>query len=122
MTAIHEKMRSLSSFHISLTLDRSAHPKCVIERLKQSRVAERLEQALHGTLFERVWTDGLICLSGDEDDRNLLPANRQLLLQIGSGHAGHGDVEDQTPGLTDAIGREEVFSGRKRPNRIAQLS
>src|ERR1700720_3323413 len=122
MTAIHEKMRSLISFHISVALDRSADSKCGIECLKQSRVAERLEQALHGTLFERAWTDGLICLSGDEDDRNLLPANRQLLLQIGSGHAGHGDVEDQTPGLADAIGDEELFGRRERPNRIAQLS
>src|SRR6266404_7630573 len=114
MTAIHEKMRSLDSFHISPRLDRSAHTKCGIERLKQSRVAERLEQALHGTLFERAWTDGLICLSGDEDDRNLLPANPQLLLQIGSGHAGHDDVEDQTPGLIDAIGCQELLSRRER--------
>src|ERR1700676_2677650 len=103
MIAIHEKMRPQNSCHISLALDRSAHWKCGVERLRQSRVAERLEQALHGTLFEQACTDGLICLSGDEDDRNLLPTRRQLLLQIGSGHAGHGDVEDQTPGLTDAI-------------------
>src|SRR6266850_474529 len=102
-----------------LALDRSARTKCGIERLKQSRVAERLEQALHGTQFERAWADGLICLTGDEDERNLLPANRQLLLQIGSGHFGHGDVEDQTLGLTDAVGREELFGRRERPNRIA---
>src|SRR5467141_714881 len=81
--------------------------KCDIERLRQCRVAERLEQAPRGALIERALTDGLICLSGDEDDRNVLPANRQLLLQIGPGHAGHDDVEEQTPGLTDAIGREE---------------
>jgi len=53
MAAIHEKMRSLNSLHISLALDRSAHSKCGIERLKQGRVAEWLEQARHGTLFER---------------------------------------------------------------------
>src|SRR3984957_4651876 len=117
MTAIHEKkVHSLNSIRISLVSDRLAHLKCGIEGFKKSRIAERFEQALHGTLFERAWTDGLICLSGDEDDRNLLPANRQLLLQIGSGHAGHGDVEDQTPGLTDATGREELFSRRERPN------
>src|SRR6266403_56796 len=119
MAAIHEKMRSLNSLHISLALDRSAHSKCGIERLKQSRVSERLEKALHGTLFEGACTDGLICLSGDEDDRNLLPANRQLPLQIGPRHAGHDDVEDQTPGLADAIGCEELSSRRERPNRIA---
>jgi hypothetical protein len=37
----------------SLALDRSAHSNCGIECPKQSRVAERLEQALHGTPFER---------------------------------------------------------------------
>jgi hypothetical protein len=52
MTAIHEKLRSLYSFHISLALDRSAHSKCSLERLKQGRVAEWLEQTRHGTLFE----------------------------------------------------------------------
>jgi hypothetical protein len=52
---------------------RSAHVKCGIERLKQRRVAERLEQALHGTLFQRAWTDGLVCQGRDEDDRGLLP-------------------------------------------------
>jgi hypothetical protein len=106
MTAIHEKkVHSLNSIHISLVLDRSAHLKCGIEGLKKSRVAERFEQALHGTLFEQACTEGLICLSSDEDDRDLLPANRQLLLQIGSGHAGHGDVEDQTFRLADENGR-----------------
>src|SRR3984885_15627417 len=103
-------MRSLYSFHVSQAVDRSARSKCFIERFKQSRLAERLEQALHGTLFEQACTDGLVCLSGDEDDRDFLPANRQLLWQIGSGHAGHDDIEDQTSGLTDAIGRQELFS------------
>src|SRR6267154_3472074 len=121
MTAIHEKMRSLNSFPISLALHGSAHSKCGIERFKQGRIAERFEPALNGTLFEHACSDGLICLSCDENDRNLLPAKRQLLLQIGSGHARHGDVEDQTPGLSDAIGRQELFSRRERPNRIAKL-
>src|SRR5580704_18128309 len=84
---------------------RSAHSKSGIERLTQSRVAERLEQALHGTLFEQAWTDCFILVSGDEDDRNLFPANRQFPLEIRSGHAPHGDVEDQTSGLADANGR-----------------
>src|ERR1700722_10894084 len=95
-------IRPRNSFRVS--------SKYGIERLKQSRVAERLEQALHGTVSERACTHALICLSGDEDDRNLLPANRQLLLQIKSGHTRHDDVEDQALGLTDAIGREERFS------------
>ena len=100
---------------------RSVHPKSRIERLTQSRVAERLEQALHGTLFEQAWTDGLISVSGDEDDRNLFPAKRQFPLEIGSGHARHGDVEDEAPGLAEAIGREERFRRRERLDRKAEL-
>src|SRR6266478_9325117 len=119
MTAIHEMMRSLISCHISLALHPSAYSKCGVERLKQSRVAERFEQAFHGTLLEQPLTNGLICLSGDEDDRNCFPTYLQRLLQIGPGNAGHGDVEDQTPGLTDAIGREDLLSRRECPNRIA---
>src|ERR1700731_2573191 len=63
-----------------LAFGHSAHSKCGIEGLKQRRVAERLEQAFHGTLLEQALIDGLIGLSGDEDDRNLLAANRQFLL------------------------------------------
>src|SRR5882724_2442326 len=99
----------------------SAHSKSGIERPKQSRVAEWLEEALHGTPLEHAWTDGLISVSGDEDDRNLLPAKRQFPLEIGSGHARHGDVEDQTSGLADAIGCEELFRRRERPGRKAKF-
>src|SRR5882672_11055746 len=108
MTSTCERRRSLNSWHISPALECSAHSKCGIERLNQSRFAERLEQTFHGTLFEQPLTNGLICLSGDEDDRNSFPTDLQRLLESGPGHAGHGDVEDQTPGLTDAIGREEL--------------
>src|SRR6266446_4830560 len=101
--------------------DRSAQSKCGIERLKQSRLAEWLEQAFHGTLCEHAWTDGLISVSGDEDDRNLLLAMRQFPLEIGSGHTRHSDVEDQTSGLADAIGREELFRRRERLDRKAEL-
>jgi hypothetical protein len=55
---------------------RSAHSKSGIERPKQSRIAKRLEQALHDTLFEQAWTDGLISLSSDEDDGDFMPAKR----------------------------------------------
>ena len=50
-----------------------------------------------------------------------LPAKRQFPLEIGSGHARHGDVEDQTSGLADAIGREELFRRRERLDRKAEL-
>src|SRR6266478_5958800 len=89
--------------------DRLTHSKCDIERLKQSRVAEWLEQALHRTLFEHSRAHSLVSLSGDEDDWNLLPTTLQFLLKGGSGHSGHGNVEDQTSGLADAIRREELL-------------
>src|ERR1700680_1663144 len=100
---------------------RSAHSKSRIERLTQRRVAEWLEQALHGTLFEQAWTDGLIPVSGDEDDRNLLPAQRQLALKVGAGHAGHGNVEDQASGPADTIGGKEGFRRRERLGGKAEL-
>src|SRR2546430_11090560 len=101
--------------------NRSAHSKCGIERFKQRRLAEWLEQALHGTLFEQARAVDLIRVSGYEDDRNLLLAKRQFPLEIGAGHARHGDVQDQTSGLADAIGREELFRRREHLNRKAEL-
>src|SRR5207237_9562391 len=98
MTSLHETLRSLNSC-IPLggesVADRSAHAQCGMERLKQRRLADGLEQALHGTLSEHAWTDGLIAESGDEDDRHRLPATRQFPLEIRSGTARHGDVESE---------------------------
>src|SRR4029453_18007833 len=102
-------------------LVRSASSKCGIERLTQSGIAKWLEQAFHGALFEQVWTDRFASVSGDEDDRYLLPPKHQFPLQIGPAHPRHGDVEDQTLSLTDVIGREELFRRRERLNREAQL-
>src|SRR4051794_38518892 len=101
--------------------NRSAHSKCGIERLKQRRLAEWLEQALHRALFEQAWPGGLVFVSSDENDRNRLPAKHQFSLKIGSGHARHRDVEDQTSRLIDAIRGEELFSRRERPGRKAEL-
>jgi hypothetical protein len=103
------------------TAHRSVHSKSGIERPEQSYVAEWLEQTRHGTLFEHARTGGLIPVSGDEDDRNLLPATHQFPLEIGSGHARHGDVEDQTSGLANIIGRQELFRRRERLDRKAEL-
>src|ERR1700730_10200706 len=112
MTPLHGQVRGLNSFYILLaqhTADRLTHSKCDIERLKQIRVAEWLEQALHRTLFEQSRAHSLISLSGDEDDWNLLPPKLQFLLKVWSGPSGHGHVEDQTSGVADAIGGEELF-------------
>src|SRR6266478_2894859 len=124
MTPIHGLVRGLNSFYILLAqhiADRLAHSKCDIERLQQSRIAEWFEQALYRTLFEHSRAHSLISLSGDEDDWNLLPTKLQFLLKAGSGHSGHGNVEDQTSGLAEAIGREELFRRRERPGRKAEL-
>src|SRR6267378_7999359 len=88
--------------------DCSTHAKRCIDCVKQSLLAEWLEQAFHGAIFEHARTNGLVSVGSDEDDWDLLPAERQLPLEIGSGHAGHGDIEDQTAGLADAIRREEL--------------
>src|SRR5260370_26613840 len=76
MTPLHGQVRGLNSFYILLAqhiADRLTHSKCDIERLKQSRVAEWLEQALHRTLFEQSRSNSLISLTGDDDDWNLQP-------------------------------------------------
>jgi len=90
-------------------VNRSACSKCEIERLEQGAIAERLEQALDCTLLEHLWPHGLVSLTCDEDDRDFLLAAFQFPLEIGSAHAGHGDVEDQTSGLVNVAGREEPF-------------
>ena len=38
-----------------------------------------------------------------------MPATNQLALQLRSGHAGHDNVQDQTPRVGDAIGSEELL-------------
>jgi hypothetical protein len=49
-----------------------------------------------------------------KDDRNSFAATIQFPLWIRSRHARHGEVEDQTLGLADAIGRDELFRRRDR--------
>src|SRR5712671_2956220 len=102
MASVHRELRSRNSIYTptrKIAVNRLVHSKCGIERVKQGRLAERLEQAVHGTLLEQAWTDGFVFVSGDEHDRNLLPAMLQFLLQIAPVHARHGDVEDQALGF-----------------------
>jgi hypothetical protein len=72
-------------------------------------------------MFEHPWTDSLVSLSSDEDDRDLLLPSPQFSLKVMAGHPRHSDVEKQTFSLVDAIGREELFSRRKCPNCKAEL-
>src|SRR5436190_7152216 len=77
------------------------------ERLEQRIVAEWFEQALCGPQRQQAWTDRWITVRGDEHNRNRLPAACQFLLQVGSGHADHRDVENEAAGLADELRREE---------------
>src|SRR5579872_3187509 len=58
--------------HCSAAL--SLRAKCQINGLKQSRVAEGLQQALYCTLFDYLRANSVFSLSGYEDNRNLWPA------------------------------------------------
>jgi hypothetical protein len=88
----------------------SAPQKNGIERPEQGRIAEWLEQALHGTtLSEHSCTEGFISNGSDEDDRDVLPAMRQFSLQVESSHSRHDNIDYQTSGLEHAIGHEELL-------------
>jgi hypothetical protein len=43
----------------------------------------------------------ILTLTGDEYDRDLLPATLQLPLEFRSTHDWHSDIEDQTASLID---------------------
>jgi hypothetical protein len=101
------------------------HTKRSIEGLEQSRVAERLEQAFDRTLFDQPLANHRISVSRNEDNRNRLSLAHQFPLKIGPGHPRHSDVEDQTSGLIDAIGYEELFRRREctggKAERLQQI-
>ena len=80
---------------------------------KQMSLAEWLEQDADSSLFERSHPDGVIGLSCDEDDRNLLGSKPQLLLQFESAHIRHRNVQDEALRSMDIIGREEFRRRRK---------
>jgi hypothetical protein len=99
----------------------SFRPKCGCDGIKQSAVAKRLVQNLHGSLSERLLPDVFVLLTSDEDDGNRLSTTLQFLLKIKSGHSRHRDIEDQTPGLTHRIGREKRLPRRKGSSCKAEL-
>ena len=116
-------MRTSGRRHKPWRADRSVHAKGGLERLEQNGVAEWLVKAFHSTLFEQAWTNALISVSSDEDDRNLMPAAGQFALEVGSGHARrHGDIEDKTSGLVDVLGCKERFRRGEGLGCISELS
>src|SRR5579864_9432871 len=60
--------------HHQQSAELSLRVKCRINGLKQSRVAEWLEQALYCTLFEYLRANSLFSSTGYEDNRNLSQA------------------------------------------------
>src|SRR5580700_5250894 len=83
--------------------------KSGIQGVEQSRVTEWLEQTVHRTIFDHSRANVFVFLSGDEYDRNLVPAESQFPLKVGSRHPRHGNVEDKTSGPLDTAGCEEFF-------------
>ncbi len=57
---------------------------------------------------------------GDEDDGNRLSPPRQLLLEGGSAHVRHGDVEDEAVGAVDEVRGEELLGRGERPRLQAE--
>src|SRR5580698_1306145 len=92
------------------------------ERLKKSCVAEWLDEAFGSTLFEQTRAHSFAAMRGNEYDGDLPLAVRQFALKIGAAHSRHGNVEDQTSGRADAIGREKLFRRREGTDRKAELS
>lgn len=95
----------------------SPRVKCRINRLEQSRVAEWLEQAFHGTLFDQPLANDHISISRNEDDRDPSSPSYQFLLKIRPGHPRHSNIKEQASGLVDAIRREKLFRRREGAGR-----
>src|SRR4029453_10498106 len=85
------------------------HPKRSIECVEESRIAERLEQALYGSICKYAGSQCFVSAGGYKDDRYFLSTSCQLPLKVRTRHPGHRDVEDQTSGLPDNIRCEERF-------------
>jgi len=66
-------------------------------------------------------TNGLTAMGGDEDNWGLLPAPGQFALKIGAAHPRHFDVQDETLGLDDTIGRKELLGSREGPCSKSEL-
>src|ERR1700730_6147930 len=61
-------------------------------------------------------------MGGDEDNWNRLPPACQFLLQVGSRHADHRDVENEALGLANELRREERLGRRECLGGETELS
>src|SRR5580700_10064669 len=92
-----------------------------VDRITKGRIAEWLKQALHCIPPKEMWTCSFIRLGGDENDWSFHPTSLQFVLQVGTRHPRHRNIEDQTLGLAHAIGREKLFGRLKRLGGEAEL-
>src|SRR6266853_241085 len=99
----------------------SPYSQSSVQRPEQRGLAKWLVQTLHRAPSKHAWADGLIAIRGNEHDGDLVPATRQVLLQLGTGHPRHRDVEEQRPGLLDTIRCEKLFRRRERLDLETEL-
>jgi hypothetical protein len=99
----------------------SGSSHCFAQRLPQRNVAEWLQKYVHRSLFEHPLMDRLVSLTGNEDDRNLVAATLELLLQIKTTHTWHSDIQYQTHGSVNAVGYKEFIGRRKSKSRKTEF-
>ena len=106
----------------SFSLPRSAPWQGGIQRRLQFLLTERLEQAGYRALRDELPAQALIGTSGDENNRNRLAAHAQLVLQLRSGHAGHGDIQYQATRRRDAAGPQKFVRRGERLRCESELA
>src|ERR1700722_971025 len=83
--------------------------QCGLDGRKQSRVTERFEQEPRCTQLEHPSTNRVIFLRRYEYGWDIFTAMLQLLIKFRPTHTGHGDIENQTAGFMERIGRQNLF-------------
>ena len=69
-------------------------PSAVVSASSNASSLNGLNRHSDGPLREQARTDSVVTVRGDEHNRNRLPPACQFLLQVGSRHADHRDVEN----------------------------
>src|SRR5580704_2741453 len=66
--------------------------KSQTDRIQKRIFAERLEQAIYGTIFHHSGDNFLVSMSRDEDNRDSVSVSFQFPLQFGTTHSRHSYV------------------------------
>jgi hypothetical protein len=80
-------------------------------------VAKRLAQESGSAGLHRSLTGIFARVSGDEDDRNPAARGSEVTLKLQTIHARHLHVNDETRGIVQMAGPQEVLSGFKSRRR-----